>query len=328
MHDMLRIMDVASALRRERETAVSQLDADAAKARLRERLLATAHAAGEPVTPAEVDAAIERYFAQQHVYADPPPSLRRLAAHLWVARVPVLVLLGLAALATAAGVAAARAFADPEVPRSTPGLAPAPEPQPAPTPAPAPAPDPAAAAAELARAWQAFERTVAATTKAAADDAARERVRGIASAGEIAHAGGRLEALLAAQRDLEALAARLAETYAVRIVSRPGEDSGVERRHSGRTSGLYLVVEAVDDRGRVLARPIRDAEGGATRTVRKWGEQVSERVWDRIVADKTADGVVDEAEFARKVRGRLDETIVLDDGTGRPLRRGRQITQW
>lgn len=59
MHDMLRIMDVASALRRERETAEAVLDVATAKQKLRERLLATAAAAGEPVTAAEVDAAID-----------------------------------------------------------------------------------------------------------------------------------------------------------------------------------------------------------------------------------------------------------------------------
>ena len=72
MHDMLRILDVASTLRREREQAEAQLDLDTAKARLRERLLATAQAAGEPVTAAEVDTAIAEYFRRQHEFRDPP----------------------------------------------------------------------------------------------------------------------------------------------------------------------------------------------------------------------------------------------------------------
>ncbi|MFY9345523.1 MAG: DUF6384 family protein, partial [Planctomycetota bacterium] len=103
MHDMLRMMDVASTLRRERETAESQLDVDQAKARLRERLLATAAAAGEQVTPAEVDVAIEQYFASQHTYADPPAGWARFWAHVWVSRIGWLTALVLLALLSLLG---------------------------------------------------------------------------------------------------------------------------------------------------------------------------------------------------------------------------------
>lgn len=320
---MLRIMDVASALRRERETAETQLDIATQKQHLRERLLATAAAAGEAVTAAEVDAAIEQYFSRQHRYEDPPPSWRRFWAHVWVLRTACLTLLALAVVLPLAAMAAVGAF--------TGGPAPAPAPRAAPPAGQAPPPLPAPAAAEvpgLAAAWATFERTVAALEQLAADDDARQRVQAIRGRGAVAQAAGNLSDLQAAQRSLGELAARLEETYEVRIVSRPGEDSGVERRNAGRTSGLYVIVEALDAKGRAIVRAVRDAESGRQRDVRKWGEQIPEAVWNRIVADKQADGIVDEALFARKERGRHDEVVVLDDGTGKPLRRGRQITQW
>jgi hypothetical protein len=100
MDDMLRIMDVATALRHQRETAEAQLDVATAKVRLRERLLATAAAAGEPVTAAEVDAAIEEYFRRQHEYRDPPRSWARFWAHVWVMRRSLLLAFAVLAIAT------------------------------------------------------------------------------------------------------------------------------------------------------------------------------------------------------------------------------------
>lgn len=318
-------MDVASALRRERETAETQLDIATQKQHLRERLLATAAAAGEAVTAAEVDAAIEQYFSRQHRYEDPPPSWRRFWAHVWVMRTACLVLLGLAVALPLGVTAAVGVFAG----------GPAPSPAPAPRAAVPAGPPPhqpavpaAAGAADLAAAWATFERTVAALEQVAADDDARQRVQAIRGRGALAQAAANLSDLQAAQRSLGELAARLEETYEVRIVSRPGEDSGVERLNAGRTSGLYVIVEALDAKGRALVRAVRDAESGRQRDVRKWAEQVPEAVWNRIVADKQADGIVDEALFARKERGRHEEVVVLDDGTGKPLRRGRQITEW
>ncbi len=330
MHDMLRIMDVASALRRERETAEAQLDVATAKVRLRERLLATAAASGEPVTTAEVDAAIEQYFASQHRYEDPPPSWKRFRAHLWVMRFSCLFLAVLVVSCTFGVMALVGAFANesPSVAHKPVVVVPATQPSaPVPTPTPLPTPKPSADA-QLAAAWQSFQTTRAAAEKVASDDDARQRVQAAIVAGEAAHAGENLQELKDAQAAMATLAARLREAYEVRIISRPGEDSGVERLSNGATSGRYVVVEAVTENGRVLTRRIRHGETGAYVDVRKWGEQISDAVWARVVADKRADGIVDEALFARKVAGSYDDVVVLDDGTGKPLRRGRQITQW
>jgi hypothetical protein len=332
MHDMLRIMDVASALRRERETAESQLDVAAAKERLRERLLATAAAAGESVTPEEVDAAIEQYFAQQHRYEDPPPSWRRFRAHMWVFRHGLATLFVLIALLTWGLVALVGTFAGDSSPSPSP-TPPAPVSQlPGGTITNPPTPQPPKLvfdpAQQLAAAWAEFQQAQGAAERLAADAAARERVQALARTGAAAHAAANLGELRDARNALAGLTTRLEETYTVRIVSRPGEDSGVERRHDGRTSGLYLIVEAVDGDGRIVSRRIRDAESGRQRDVTKWGEQVAEAVWNRVVADKQADGIVDAAEFARKARGAYDEVVVLDGGDGKPLRRGRQITSW
>lgn len=344
MHDMLRIMDVASTLRRQRETAESQLDVDAAKAMLRQRLLATAEAAGETVTAAEVDAAIEQYFARQHRYEDPPPSWRRLRAHLWVNRLQVVVGLGFALVLVFGAIALAGAYAAP-TPRAQAPVASAtpvvvtPPPQPTPVPAPAPpvqapiAPTPAVVAPtpqrdEFAEAWQDFQASMATARKLAGDDGARARLDQVMAVAEAAGPRKDLSRLRSARRELDEVVTRLDEEYEVRVVDRPGEQSGVDRYFGGKLSGYYVIVEARTADGKTLRRRIVNHETKSRDEVMKWGEEVDETVWNRLVADKRADGVVDDALFARKRRGTLAEDVVMRGGDKKPLVRGRSITSW
>ena len=345
---MLRIMDVASALRRERETAEAQLDAATAKQRLRERLLATAEAAGEPVTAAEVEAAINRYFAEQHRYQDPPAGLKNFLAHCWVQREGCLFLLifvalvswGVVALLESVGGGGTKSptpavITAPPVPRQ-PVPAPTPTPTPLPTPptaqptpvvVPAPAPPPKPVE-DLASVWAKFSAELAAAQQLADDDEAKASVAMVGKLGTAQHAAGNLERLRAARSELAEVTQRLGEEYTVTIVDRPGEKSGFQRLYEGRVSGWYLVVEALDRNGRALRRSIVNVETKNRHDVTIWGEEVPEEVWERIVADKQRDGVVDENVVARKRRGSMSEAIVLDDGRGKPMPKGRRVTSW
>lgn len=340
---MLRIMDVASALRRERETAEAQLDAATAKARLRDRLLATAAAAGEAVTPAEVDAAIAHYFAEQHRYADPPNGLKNFLAHCWVQRIGCLFLLILLGTFTLIAVWVANSvMGDPPAkpvvappPVVAPKVTPVPAtPPPAPTPvveAPKPAPrvePPKPPVEDLATVWAKFEAAAAAARELAADDVARASVDQVVKLGRLHHEAQNLERLRMARSELDEVASRLAEEYTVTIVDRPGVKSGFERLYNGRVSGYYLVVEALDRNGNALRRSIVSTETKSRDMVTMWGEEVELDVFERIVADKQKDGVVDENVVAKKVRGIMSEEFVLDDGRGKPIAKGRRVTKW
>ncbi|MGB3966677.1 MAG: DUF6384 family protein, partial [Planctomycetota bacterium] len=162
----------------------------------------------------------------------------------------------------------------------------------------------------------------------AADDDAKRRVQAVVTDGDAAHTANDLARLGQAQRRLGDLAARLNEEYTVTIVDRPGERSGIDRYFEGRLSGYYLFVEARTEEGKTLPREITNAETKRTSKVSKWGEQVPEAVWNRVVTDKKADGVIDAPVFAKKSRGSYAEVMTFDDGTGKPLARGRQITEW
>lgn len=84
--DLVRMLDVASVLRRERTRAQLELDRDEVRALLRERLLASAAVTGDPVTQAEVDAAIEQYFSARHEHHATDLGGTRWLALLWVRR--------------------------------------------------------------------------------------------------------------------------------------------------------------------------------------------------------------------------------------------------
>lgn len=342
---MLRIMDVASALRRERETAEAQLDVATAKARLRERLLATAAAAGETVTPAEVDAAIAHYFAEQHRYADPPPGLKNFLLHCWVQRGGCLFLLvfvgllswGVLALLDGFGGGASKPVVTPPARTEPATPKPAtPPPQPsrpventAPPPVVVTPPVPPQPPAEdLAAVWASFEAEAAAARALAADDVAIASVEQVQKLGVMHHRSGNLERLKAARSELREVATRLSEDYTVTIVDRRDEVTGFERLAGDRMSGLYLVVEALDGNGLALPRSIVDLETKDRVVVKRWGEEVPAEVWERIAADKQKDGVLDETVFAKKRRGFMSEEVVLADGRGRPLAKGRRVTRW
>lgn len=338
MQDMLRMMDVASALRRERESATVQLDAHSHKVALRERLMATAAASGEQLAEAEVDAAIEHYFAARHRYQEPAPGWGRFWAVAWVWRVRILVICAVFAGLVAGSMLLANGLTNatrskPELPNSLP-TSPA---QSSPVDKPpkvevAPLASSASLDEELiaSKQFQRFDALVAVAHKTAADEDAQQRVAAIASKGELAQARGDLALLATTQSDLDRLLLRLNESYVVQIVSRPGQRSGVFRvdRDTGNVSGYYLIVEARSERGNALSRRIENAETGRSHAVRIWGEQVPKSVYDRIVVDKSADGVIDENVFARKLHGYFEERVELQDGTGNAIRRGRRITKW
>lgn len=319
--ELLRIMDVATALRREREKAAAHLDFDEVKATLQQRLRATADEMGDPVTDAEIDAAIARYFAQLYQFREPPPSLQRTLAHLYVRRGKIaagaLVVLVLWLLVWWLFFAAAGPWS-PAARRARV--------------AERQATLEADAQRRLDVVWKRFTDLLGTVLALAREDGARTEAQALRAEAEAARATGSAAAVEAVRSRLETLHGALAEAYEVRVVSRPNERSGVDAYYEDdagrRLSGYYLVVEAVTPDGKVLTRRVRDSETDQVVQVRKWGEQVPQSVYDRIAADKRGDGVVDENLFARKLRGHLDEEVVMRGGAGNgPLQRGRRITK-
>ena len=99
VEELVRVLDVATEVRRKQETLDRLWDVDAARTELRETLRETASLSGEHLTEAEIDTAVDWYYRRLHRYTPPRRSLRTLLAHLYVRRWGVLLCLVAAALA-------------------------------------------------------------------------------------------------------------------------------------------------------------------------------------------------------------------------------------
>jgi len=123
--------------------------------------------------------------------------------------------------------------------------------------------------------------------------------------------------------ELGNLARELELAYEIRIVSRPGEYSGVWRIPDVNpdTRNYYLIVEAVDAGGNVLQRRVRNEEDGRFASVRKWGVRVDQATFEAVAADKEDDGIIEDYVLGRKSVGQLDPEYVVSTT-------GATITEW
>jgi len=301
LEDMTRIMDVASTLRKERTTAQKQLNLDETKALLRKKLLETTKVTGARLTPAEVDLAIEQYYDNLHTFAEPPHSFSLMLAHLYVRRAMLLKWL-LAAVAIVALVTAM--LGGKKVLERQ----------------------------RAANLWEASERH--AQTIMTLNDDPKLAMALQAKVAEATQARARRDfaQLKSVEADLAKQQSLYEADYQVMILSQPGTPSASERKYTDadgtRTSGFYVFVEARNQDGSLRKMAVRNRETGKMVTVERWGEQVPESVFNRLAADKKADGVLDEKLFAVKQRGQAEETIVLPDDDGQPVERRGQITSW
>ena len=141
--------------------------------------------------------------------------------------------------------------------------------------------------------------------------------------GEAAAKAGDAVGMKTAIADLDAMRAALVQTYQLRIVSRPDEDTGVFRIPDVNegAKNYYIIVEPVTDKGAVLSLPIVSEEDGKTYTVSKWGVRVPEATYEAIRDDKSDDGIVQANILGEKPRGTLKVTYLM------PVESGA-ITEW
>lgn len=169
---------------------------------------------------------------------------------------------------------------------------------------------------ELASAYQA-------ALEAAETDAARELAAALLQDGLRAAREGDRGAAREAVDALETLRSDLAVSYRVRIVQDPDEFSGVFRESLADpgVNNFYLIVEAVDAAGRVIEVPITNEEDRSSSRVRRWGQRVSQAVFDQVAADKREDQIIDNAIIGEKPAGTLEPSYSV-------FTAGGAITEW
>jgi hypothetical protein len=303
---MLRIMDVATALRQDRELVEEQLNLPELQARLRERMLAAAKVTGEDVTPEEVDAAIATYYASLHTFQEPKASFRVFLAHVWISREPIL---RWGTAATAGLLLTWWLFLSASGPFSAAGRS----------------------AREIDRLSLAAKRHEESIRAIALDSRAGDRLARLQAEAVTYREQKDAKRLAEVEASLAALENRLREEYTLSVVTDKNGKSGIDRYQghaNTQLSGFYLILAAQSADGRTLRRSIHNSENGKDEVVEQWGELVPADVYERLKHDKKADGILDETTFGAKKRGALDEEIVMKDGEGRPLKRTRQITKW
>ena len=170
---------------------------------------------------------------------------------------------------------------------------------------------------------KAIRQAHADVAKVATDPAARTRADQVLADAERAIRDGNRTAMTKAAKDLAALRDEIAAEYALTIVSRPGETSGVWRRPPNSPQGrnYYLVVEAIALDGSKLSIPIRNEENGITESVHKFGVRVPKETFEAVASDKRDDGIIQKNRFGTKRRGTLsvDYQMPYDGG---------MITRW
>lgn len=152
---------------------------------------------------------------------------------------------------------------------------------------------------------------------------AKERSAALYSEARAALAKGDTDAAAAILADMEALQTEIARAYELRVVSRPGEQSGVWRIPDANSAArnYYIIVEAVTDDGKILQRSVVNEEDGQTYQVSKWGLRVDESVFRQLAADKQDDGIVQQNRFGLKRRGFLTPEYLMPTTGG-------AITSW
>ncbi len=125
-------------------------------------------------------------------------------------------------------------------------------------------------------------------------------------------------------RDLLAhLESTLKESYQIRIVSEPGELSGVWRipEVNPNARNYYLIVEAVDETGQQVPVMITNEENNRQEQVTRWGVRVDESVFEKVMLDKKADGIIQNNLVGEKRVGEIapNYSIKLEGGS---------ITRW
>jgi Family of unknown function (DUF6384) len=139
-------------------------------------------------------------------------------------------------------------------------------------------------------------------------DEAKQQARALFTEGEAALKAGDARAARQKLAQLSGLRERLEQSYVLRIVSKPGQQSGVWRvpRLNPAGRNYYVIVEAIDSQGRPVALEVTSEEDNKTERVSTFGIRVDQRTFDRVRADKQDDGIIQNNRFGEKQSGYLE----------------------
>lgn len=297
LDDVLLAMDVVDTLRHREQLVLSELDAGAREAALLARLKEIYAAQGIDVPEQILKEGVKALEERRFIYEPPKPSIAVTLAKIYIARGRWMAPLVLAVIALGSlGAAWHLGVAVPERQRAQ------------------------AARVELAETLPSETgRLHGEVTALALEEAARFKADALKADADRAIATGDVEAARAARDGLALLQQDLAAVYDVRVVYGPGEArSGVFRIPEDVPGGrnYYLIVEAVDPAGRLVEVPVSSEEDRRSDRVTRWGQRVSEAVFQSVANDKGDDQIIQNSVIGRKLQGYLSPQYTVDTPGG------------
>ena len=273
LDDIMLAMDVVDTLRRRERLVRQELDQAGREADLKERLRRIYGAQGIDVPDQVIDQGVAALKEDRFTYKPPQRGLGTRLARLYVSRRKWgKWVLGGFAVPILAWVASYFAFVAPH--------------------------------ADLP---EDLSRLHAEVVGLADSDDARKTAGRLLNAGTAALSNEDTDAARDVLAALEDLRVTLQQEYTVRIVNRPGANSGVWRVPDLNTGArnYYIIVEAVDPAGKRLKVPIENEETGNTERVETWGLRVDQDTFHAVADDKQDDGIIERDRFGYKSRGYL-----------------------
>lgn len=286
LDDVMLAMDVVDNLRHADKLVERELGTEERDRELKERLRRLYAAQGIDVPEHILDEGVQALREDRFVYKQRPGGMRRSLALLWVRRGRILkvaaIILGLAG---AGGAAWYFGVQLPEEQRI------------------------AAEQRDLAAVLpQQVQRERDRIFAIAREEKAKAEAQALAGETKAALAAGDAGAAREKLGELSALRQRLEQRYVLRIVSRPGQQSGVWRvpRVNPQARNYYILVEAVDEKGQPVVLTVTSQEDNKTADTSTFGVRVDERTFDRVRADKQDDGIIQNNRFGEKQVGYLE----------------------
>lgn len=286
LDDVMLAMDVVDSLRHADRLVERELGTEERDRELKERLRRLYAAQGIDVPEHILEEGVQALREDRFTYRPAPGGLRRSLALIWVRRGRILKVMAIVfGLAAAGGGAWYFGVQLPEEQRI------------------------AAEQRDLAEILpQQVSRERDRVLALAREDKAKVDARRLAGEAEAALAAGDAQAARDKVGELTALRRRLEQSYVLRIVSRPGQQSGVWRvpRLNPQGRNYYVVVEAIDAKGQPVRVPVTSEEDNKTAEARTFGIRVDERTFERVRADKQDDGIIQNNRFGEKQVGYLE----------------------
>ena len=123
--------------------------------------------------------------------------------------------------------------------------------------------------------------------------------------------------------EMELVRESLQQSYTIRVLSKANQNSGIWRVPDINTNSrnYYLIVEAIDNNNNVLELSILSEESNKYVDKEQWGLRVNEETFYQIAQDKQDDGIIQSNTVGEKKIGYLQPEFIIPTTGG-------TITEW